>query len=252
MHLRHDPYAERGAPLGPTAEEAAATLKQAETVLHAARQQNLTDNASRDDFARKMYMGLKGGKKRRHNGEEVDGAVNVQLQQLLEEENSSSEEEFQEVVVDKPSSQKNDRKKKKTKKRKRSKHHERRRNSDSDSSSESDDNSSVSSSTSPIRSEDDRRRRKRNKKKTRKHPRHKHSSLDSDDEASDNSRRRRRRKQHKRSRKEPTKDRAVPKNLFIAAQQFEGSKKGYVFKNGHNGNGYYEDTGKHIFVKRNV
>lgn len=66
--IGHDPYA---AECEVNQESnSAADAEKARGLMELARSQNLTGNsASRDDFARKMYLGLKGGKKRRRNTE---------------------------------------------------------------------------------------------------------------------------------------------------------------------------------------
>ena len=35
--------------------------------------------------------------------------------------------------------------------------------------------------------------------------------------------------------------RNVPRQIFVPSEQFKGEQKGYSFKNGPNGNGYYMD-----------
>lgn len=61
---RHDPHAGRGEE-GTTSTHDTEQQEKAQQVLQAARQQNLTDGAQRDDFAQKLYLGLKGTKKKK-------------------------------------------------------------------------------------------------------------------------------------------------------------------------------------------
>ena len=64
--IGHDPYAgQQDDESKGNNDEAAAGQEKARQVLELARKQNLTDGANRDDFSKRMYMGLKGGKKRR-------------------------------------------------------------------------------------------------------------------------------------------------------------------------------------------
>ena len=191
--IGHDPYAGAEDQSADKASE-----DKARGLLELARHQNLTGgrNASgNDDFARKMFLGLKGGKKRASDlNDSAGGNLDADTRALLEEESSSSEEEFVQVKPDNTptadganqkggesdaSSDEDDdssreerrrRKRKREKKRSKSKSHKRkklekkhRRRRDYSSSSDSDDSSSSTSS------EEERHRRKRRHK--RKHER---------------------------------------------------------------------------------
>jgi hypothetical protein len=199
---RHDPHAESGAAQQPTPEDQAAAVAKAESVMQLARQQNLTGDGvkTRDDFARKLYVGLKGTKKRRSTdgmaalGEESRRSHELAQQEMLMNQlESSSEDEFQEVVVEeeakkKRSDKKESKHKKKSKKEKRRKHASRRHGSDDISSSDNDEY-------------DHQRRRKKHrkeKKSKKKHDDEEHS-YDADcspDETERRVRRRRREKSH--------------------------------------------------------
>eukprot|EP00560_Eucampia_antarctica_P000905 CAMPEP_0197834718 /NCGR_PEP_ID=MMETSP1437-20131217/23436_1 /TAXON_ID=49252 ORGANISM="Eucampia antarctica, Strain CCMP1452" /NCGR_SAMPLE_ID=MMETSP1437 /ASSEMBLY_ACC=CAM_ASM_001096 /LENGTH=218 /DNA_ID=CAMNT_0043439625 /DNA_START=75 /DNA_END=732 /DNA_ORIENTATION=+ len=93
--IGYDPYAaenEKGA-----GSDAVANADKARSLLELARHQNVGGRAAgNDEFARKMFLGLKGGKKRRsddpNNGPE--SVLSEELRKRLEEDSSSSEEEF--------------------------------------------------------------------------------------------------------------------------------------------------------------
>jgi hypothetical protein len=226
--IGHDPHASGADDEPTTSEQTAALATKATEVLAVARQQNLTgDSADRDNFAQKVYRGLKSRKKRRSEMTGGDAAVQEEQRQqelLLQEEDSSSEEEYEAVVAStakKSSSRDKKSSKKKHRKKKRSKRSRRR-----DESSSSDDSSSSDS-------EEERRRRKRRKKRKRR----------KDDDHRRSSKRKRRHRSSSSSSEASSDERP-----FVAATAFTGSKKGYVFKKGNQGVGYYKDTGKAIFV----
>ena len=96
MTTRHDPYAgdHDEAECDPTQQAGAA--QKARAVLELARQQNLTDGADRNDFARKLYLGLKGGKRRKEEPEQAHHLTinNNDNDDDKSNEDSSSEEEY--------------------------------------------------------------------------------------------------------------------------------------------------------------
>jgi len=163
IYCSHDPYAadserQEGA-------SSKADAEKARGLLELARHQNVAgDTASRDDFARKMYLGLKGGKKRRADQAQLKNPEDGKLQELLAQETSSSEEEFieEEANEKKPKGKKHDdsddssreerRRRKRDKRKKRKKYHRRKYDDSDDSDS----------------SEEERRRRKRRKRKEEK------------------------------------------------------------------------------------
>lgn len=274
--IGHDPHAsaQHDAAVS-TEEERAMQAAKAESVMKLAREQNLTgDRASRDDFARKMYLGLKGGKKQRATDDNEDAEARyqkLQLQAILEQPDSSSEDElveednYRETGAKERKSDRTDRRKSKKHKRHK-KHQKRRENSDSDSSS-----TDTSSNSSSDDSDDESSHRKHKSKKSRRRKRHRSSrkksrssSSSSDDESSSEDERRRskskkkhRSKKKKKQRKHSIRDEVEEsessndrKESFIPAEQFEGSKRGYVFKNGENGVGYYIDSGKQTYSNK--
>lgn len=137
--IGHDPYSTQSEQAAESASAAAA--EKARGLLELARHQNLTGgrggNAGGDDFARKMFLGLKGGKKRRAGEEEVVGKMDADTLALLEESSSDEDEiEDHDIVANAESGNKN-------------------------------------SSSSDSSSEDERRRRKRRKEKKRSRSSHK-------------------------------------------------------------------------------
>lgn len=168
--IGHNPYAAESEEKEAT--DSAADTEKARGLMELARSQNLTGNSgTRDDFARKMYLGLKEGKKRRSEAANQT-APDSELQKLLAQESSSSEDEV--VKVQKKSKPKRDR------------------------SSSSDDDSS---SEEERRARRKRRREKRKSKKRRKKHRKHGESRSEDESASDEEERRRtRRKKHRRRR----------------------------------------------------
>ncbi|KAL9181601.1 hypothetical protein ACHAXT_010406 [Thalassiosira profunda] len=96
--IGHDPYAAQSEQDA----DAESNAEKARGLLELARHQNLAGgrsgggDAGGDDFARKMFLGLKGGKKRRGDMHQGGGAraLDADARALLEEESSSSEEEF--------------------------------------------------------------------------------------------------------------------------------------------------------------
>jgi hypothetical protein len=242
--FRHDPYAGQEESQ-PSEADAQAGAEKARQIMAVAREQNLTGGANRDDFARKMYLGLKGGKpmRRGENGEgNANDADKEKLMQLLKDQTSSSEDEYVEVVRAHPEVKKKDKTRKKGGKKR-----SRRYSSDDDDSSS-----------------DDSARRRRERRKTRKDKRkrknqhrssHRVASSDSDDHDSDDKRRlkKKRRNMDKRvsakddnHRKEKSSDKESAKESFIASSGFSGSKRGYVYRTGVEGVGYYIDAKPHV------
>lgn len=237
IYRRHDPHGAQNGGAGLTDAEREAATAKAESVMQVARQQNLTgDSGTRDDFARKLYLGLKGGKKRRadyYSMDAVDAERQREQQQLLQEDESTSEDEYR-VVIE---SSKKETKIKETKNRKQKalrKSSNRRRD---------DDGSSVRDSDE---SEYERRRSKHRKhKKKRKYRKHSHSKDESGDSDDDSGRDPRRGENHRKSKKSRKEE--PLRESFVAAEQYTGSKSGYVFKSGDKGVGYYQDTGTKVF-----
>jgi len=144
IHDRHDPYAGDNEPVPETAEEQERREEKRQQVLQMARKQNLTDGASRDDFALKLYKGLKPGKRRRNQDEPDAYELQrlAQQQELMQEGFSSSEDEFihvDKITDDKHNKKNRPKKHKKSKRKKKRRHH--RSNSDTDSDNDSDDSS---------------------------------------------------------------------------------------------------------------
>lgn len=241
--IGHDPYAGRDES---TTQEEDAKLqdgqKKREAVLAVARQQNLTDGANRDDFALKMYQGLKAKKK--SATDEQNAQQSKGMSKLQDDPLSSSEDEFVAVPV-------KEKKKSKHKKRKHKKKHY-SSSEDSDSSDDgrrtkkrkrekrskrkySDDDSDSEDSTSRHRR---RRHRKRNKRKRKRKKYSSSSSYDSDSSCdstvntADKKRSNGRKIVHKKGQE------GLP---FIASESYTDSRKGYVFKMGEQGLGYYLD-----------
>ncbi|GKY99345.1 hypothetical protein MPSEU_000889500 [Mayamaea pseudoterrestris] len=261
--IGHDPHAEQGAGVVDTQHEEQSN-KTRDAVLAVAKQQNLTDGANRDDFALKMYQGLKQSKKRSRLGvNDADGAISKQAR-LQDDPLSSSEDEYVAVAaVDKKK-----RKSKSSKQRKKRKH-KKRRSSSSSSSSESDSSSSD---------DDDRRRSKRRKHRKRSRRRSGDDDDDEDDDSDESSYERRRRRKSKDRQRRKTRHRGrsntssddsssssrkdsgarcrdsdkdrKPKHAegkesmavpFLHSASFTGSRPGYAFKMGESGLGYYFD-----------
>lgn len=194
--IGHDPYADTTEENEKT-EKAKLDQEKAKTLLQLARSQNKEGSNSRngmvDDYAKKMFFGLKGVKKRR--ADLMDGGMNGGLgdklsedaRRRLEEDSSSSEDEFVEEGIDdeeevkemkkeedrKISADQEEKSKKKKKKRKSRKKYS---SSSSSSSSDSDDSSSYHRSKKR-RKKDERKKKSRKKdkgdedrkKKKRKH-----------------------------------------------------------------------------------
>lgn len=99
--IGHDPYASQTGEDGMSSGDYGSNAEKARGLLELARHQNLTGgrsgggDAGGDDFARKMFLGLKGGKKRLGGvGGAGVGVDAIHARALLEVESSSSEEEF--------------------------------------------------------------------------------------------------------------------------------------------------------------
>src|SRR6056300_310612 len=102
IYSSHDPYAGNDDAGKNAPDDDKAGLEKAQQVMKVARQQNLTDGASRDKFAQKLYLGLKQKKqKRRRQGlDDAEEALRLQqeeMKRIMEQESSESEEEFVEV-----------------------------------------------------------------------------------------------------------------------------------------------------------
>jgi hypothetical protein len=269
--IGHDPHASHNEQ-GDNDDDA--IIKQAQdkttrdTVLALAKQQNLTDGANRDDFALKMYQGLKQSKKQR---KEINASHEFEIsasqkQRLQDDPLSSSEDEYVAVAAAvKKSKQDKHRKKRKHKSRRSSseesqsdsetsennkrrpskrkrKHKKRRRSYDSD-----DESSDDSYERRRKRKSKDRQRR-RNKKHSRKT-----SSSDDDDSSSDSSsssvsESRRYSKDKDRKSSSRRKNDKEPETLtsFVLSNSFQGSRKGYAFKMGDSGLGYYLDKPRKV------
>lgn len=176
--IGHDPYAAAGELQTQDESNGVADAEKARGLLALARHQNIAgDTASRDDFARKMYLGLKSGKKHRGGGL-VAASGDAKLQEILEQESSSSEDEYVATIKGEYAIKKDP------------------RNRDEESSEGGDSDSDDSSR---------RRRKRKDKKKSRKKHSKKYESESSDD--SDDSEEERRRRKRKRRRKEERKRR---------------------------------------------
>ena len=189
---RHDPYAADNEKGGTN--DAATNADKARSLLELARHQNVGGRAAgNDDFARKMFLGLKGGKKRLGDDPNSNSGnvLSEELQMRLNEESSSSEEEFVTVnEEDEDHKEKEDEsKQKKIKKKSHHKHEKKRkkkhRKHRSDSKrrkyeSTSDDSSSSNSSNSSSDSDDESShdRHKHRKKKSDRRKRRKRSRSD--------------------------------------------------------------------------
>ncbi len=195
--IGHDPYADTTEENEKT-EKAKLDQEKAKTLLKLARSQNIEGSSNRngasgmmDDYAKKMFFGLKGGKKRR--ADLMDGDMNGGLGGKLSEdarrrleEDSSSEDEFVEEDIDdeevgKEMMKEEDRKinadqEEKSKKKKKKRKSRKKYSSSSSSSSDSDDSSSYHRSKKR-RKKDERKKKSRKKDKgdeDRKKKKHKH------------------------------------------------------------------------------
>lgn len=271
--IGHDPYAGQ-ADDGEEREQQVEHTETEKQLLEAAKKLNVADGIMRDDFARKMYQGLKGGKKRRGMGDEVAEAKARERQELLkvldeEESSSDDDEEAIETLQRRAKEKKEKAKKKKKDKKKHKKKRSKKKysSSDDDSSDDSDDDNNSSQS-----SESSFERRKRKKKKKSKHhkkerKRSKAYSSSSDDESDDDSRRRSKGKKKRRrchessesgdgekkksaSNSESSKKTQSEREPFLSSDTFAGSKKGYVFREGEKGLGYYLDDAPIVDPKR--
>ena len=145
---RHDPYAAQN-----ESSQSKLDDEKAKTLLELARSQNVEGRTSaNDDFAKKMFLGLKKGKKRRAGEEASADGLSLDVRRRLEEESSSSEEEFVEEELSKDNGSEKKAKSKKERPRKRSSKKKERKRRREYSSSEEDSSEST-------------RRRKRNKRK---------------------------------------------------------------------------------------
>lgn len=263
--IGHDPHAAAAAAAAPTAEQVAAGQRARDAVLAVARQQNLTGGANRDDFALRMYQGLKPGKKAAVTAAGAAGAGGAdeakQLALALQEDPlSSSEDELVAVKV-----------KKSKKKRHRKNRKHKRRDSSSSSSDDDDDDDDSGSDTSSERRR--REKKRRHRKRSKKHHsrdcddvqdtasedsydrRRKHKSKDrrkrtkkrrrrlsSSSDDSDSSRQSSKNEHHKkRSQKHSSGQNEEDMPTYVASESYSGSKKGYVFRAGDMGIGYYID-----------
>ena len=171
--IGHDPYAAAGE--RNDSSNSAADAEKARGLLELARHQNIAgDTTSRDDFARKMYLGLKAGKKRRGDGL-VANSGGVKIQEILEQDSSSSEDEYVSTMQE-------------TQKGSKSCDEEYSEESDSDNSKRS-------------------RRKRKEKKKHKKKQRKRHASSSSEEtDDSDEERRRHKRKRRQEGRKRRRKE----------------------------------------------
>jgi hypothetical protein len=276
--IGHDPYAgnDDKAKPEPSAADAQAGEEKARQVLEVARKQNLTDGANRDDFAQKMYTGLKGGKRRRADLMNQVDPDKEKIMGILQEDTSSSEEEFVEVAATAAAAaagkeEKKEKGKRELKKKDSKRKQDRKKRRHKHSSDDDDDDDDSSSDDSSRRERSKRRRREKHKRKrkhrSRHHDRDSDSSADDDDDdSSDRDRKRKhskRRKEKKRSRsdherhkssgdkdrKNDKDDDEKPKEEFVASAEFGGSKKGYSFRAGDRGVGYYLDSKPHVDKK---
>jgi hypothetical protein len=261
----HDPYAGQEDSVKnnePSAVLQAEAQQKSKEVLAVARQQNLTGDANRDDFAQRLYRGLK-TKKGRTASVDPNAARD---KKLLESDTTSSSEEEMVAVVVQP--------KKKHKKEKKPKR-KRQQSDDGESDSESDDSrrrsrkhrhkrkSSRRQHTDPDSGDESNtndyknRLKKRKEKRTKRKP---SNSSSDDDTASEASRRKQRRdkkrkKEYRQRRKDDDEsDRKLKKPFqgdryqdsssevaFIPSKEYDGPRVGYSFKSGDQGIGYYVD-----------
>lgn len=181
--IGHNPYSTQAEQAAESA--SAAALEKSKGLLELARHQNLTGRggtAGDDDFARKMFLGLKGGKKRRAGEEDIVGKIDADTLALLEESSSDEDdddpEQGHELVKhtqdendsDASSSSSSEderrkRKRRKLRKRSRSRHKQRKKEKKR---KQSDSDSSGSNSSS----EDERRKKKHRKRHREKKHRH--------------------------------------------------------------------------------
>ena len=187
--IGHNPYSTQAEQAAESA--SAAALEKSKGLLELARHQNLTGRGGAvggDDFARKMFLGLKGGKKRRADEGDIVGKMDADTLALLEESSSDEDEDDpeqeHEVVkhtqdgddrdASSSSSSEDDerRKRKRRKERKRSSRHKHRKKEKKRKHNDSDSSGSNSSS-------EDERRKKRHRKRHRDKKR-RHEKTDSD------------------------------------------------------------------------
>ena len=185
--IGHNPYSTQAEQAAESA--SAAALEKSKGLLELARHQNLTGRGGAvggDDFARKMFLGLKGGKKRRADEGDIVGKMDADTLALLEESSSDEDDPEQEHEVVKhtqdgddgdassSSSSENDerRKRRRRKERKRSSRHKHRKKEKKRKHNDSDSSRSNSSS-------EDERRKKRHRKRDRDKKR-RHEKTDSD------------------------------------------------------------------------
>jgi len=167
--IGHNPYAAAGEKQEES--NSAADAAKAKGLLELARHQNIAgDTSSRDDFARKMFLGLKTGKKRR-DGALVADDGDAKLLEILGQDSSSSEDEY--VASTRIRTQPKG-----------------STEGPSDESEESDNDSTR------------RRRKRKEKKKRRRKHRNYEASSSSDDEEEERRKRKRRRKEVRRKRRE--------------------------------------------------
>jgi hypothetical protein len=220
---RHDPHGDDDDVDGDAAAERQLHQQRVDatnTVLAAAREQNATGQTpGRDDFALKLYQGLK-QKKKHHRMEGTEdttsnAAVGRDHALRLHERDSSSEEEYVAVVSTKKeqraSPAKAGKKKRKKKKESKKKRRSRREEDDDDDSNSSSDSSSSDSDSS---SEEHRRRRKKHKRSKKR--KHKAANDKDDDDDDDSSRRKDKKTKKSRRRKSPPQE-DVPDNKEVDA-----------------------------------
>jgi hypothetical protein len=178
--IGHDPYANstEERPQQPQHEQ---QNDKAKGLLELARHQKIAgDTTSRDDFARKLYLGLKGGKKRRADALDLpphDG----RFVEMLAQESSSEDEFVEEQLV--------------AAKKKKAKHRHKSREQVSSEDGESSDDSTRERRRS-------NKRKKKKSKRASKTSRRRRSESSDDESSSDSEEERRRRKRRKRRKEE--------------------------------------------------
>lgn len=274
----HDPYAGQDEEKSPSAEGVLADQEKARTVLAAARQQGLAEKSNnRDDFARKLYLGLRDKKKKlRKDEDELSPEEIAQLEQerlqkelALQDDDSSSEDEFiEQEKTERIDDKRKDERKKKKKHRSSSKHESkkkrkhkskkksdkkykkkrRKRSDDSDTSSSESDSSSDDSSSDE--SDRDRKKRHRHRKKKSRSKKYNNDEDDTDSPSKGNdmdSKDNDDRHPHEKNQSMDYSASKVSRDSdsdvdFIPTKRYIGSKIGFIFKMDRKGLGYYVDS----------
>lgn len=249
--IGHNPYAGKSDEADAVPEVSKEDAEVQKQLREAARQQNVADGINRDDFAQKMYRGLKGGKKRRGMVDEVAEAAAKERENMIKvleavDSSSEDEDEYEKLQSTKAEKKKKKKKEKKRKKEKRKSKRKRKYSSD-ESDSDSDDDSKSDYSTDSSSYERRRKKRRKDKKRSSKHKKKDRRKRDdgSSDDSDDDSRPKSKEKKRSRSesgKKKEEKDASERKDPFLAAETFDGSKKGYAYRDGDKGMGYYIDN----------